>query len=80
MGIRYSSILILGLILLSCSCKSSSPDRRSQRVESPPGAQAVLDDAANFAEQVLGERLRVHYTEAAGATHPGWYQSRGGWF
>lgn len=61
MGIRYSSILILGLILVSCN--SNVANQHSQQEDSPPGPQGLLDDASEFAEEILGDLLRVHFTE-----------------
>ena len=61
MGIRYSSFLIFSLIFVSC--KSNVSDHHSQQDDSPPSAQELLDDVSKFAKEVLGERLRVHYTE-----------------
>ena len=61
LGIRYFSILILSLILVSC--KSNVSEHDSKTDEAPPRAQDSLDDVSRFAKEVLGERLRVHYTE-----------------
>ena len=61
MDIRYSSILIIILILVSC--KSKVIDNYSKQDEPQPSNQNILEDATKFAEEVLGDRLRVHFTE-----------------
>jgi len=61
MGIQYSSFLIFSLILVSC--RSKVADYRSQQDDSPPSAKELFEDVSKFAEEILGERLRVHYTE-----------------
>ena len=61
MSIRYSSFLIFSLILVAC--RTNVSDDHSQQDESPSSAEELLDDASKFAEEVLGERVRVYYTQ-----------------
>lgn len=50
MGIRYTAFLILSVVLLACKPVDQQ-------------AQDVLADATQFAEKVLGDRLRIHFTD-----------------
>lgn len=61
MSIRNSIFLILSLSFLSCN--SIVSDHQAQQGNSLSSERDLLDDASKFSEKILGERLRVHYTE-----------------
>jgi len=61
MKLNQFTILTLSMVLFSCG--SSYVDQNTGHDKEEFNDQEVFDSASQFAEMVLGQRLRIHYTE-----------------